>query len=124
MAQTSKLRVGVIFGGRSGEHEVSLMSARSILSVLDQDQYDVISIGITHDGVWLTGENVIEAFSKGDIDQLDLVTIPPDPVHNGLYMLTQQPVAGYSGPLNLSGELNVIFPVLHGSYGEDGTIQG
>ncbi len=59
-----KLRVGVIFGGRSGEHEISLMSARSVLSVLDPLRYEVIQIGITQEGSWLTGENVLEAMQN------------------------------------------------------------
>jgi D-alanine-D-alanine ligase len=70
MVQKEKLRVGVLFGGRSGEHEVSLMSARSILSVLDNEKYDVKTIGITHEGVWLSGENVIDAFSNGNLTSL------------------------------------------------------
>ncbi len=55
-----KINIGVIFGGRSGEHEVSLMSARSILSVLDPEKYEVTQIGITHEGSWLVGEDVLE----------------------------------------------------------------
>jgi D-alanine-D-alanine ligase len=124
MVQTDKLRVGVVFGGRSGEHEVSLMSARSILSVLGGDLYEVISIGITHEGVWLTGENVIEAFSSGDVDHLDPVTFPPDPVHKGLYKLMSESGVRDSRTQDNFGALDVVFPVLHGSYGEDGTIQG
>jgi D-alanine-D-alanine ligase len=124
MAQTGKLRLGVVFGGRSGEHEVSLMSARSVLGVLDRERYDVISIGITHEGVWLTGENVIEAFSSGDVDHLDPVTLPPDPVHRGLYKYISDFHFGQKEVLDIFDGLDVVFPVLHGSYGEDGTIQG
>jgi D-alanine-D-alanine ligase len=61
-----KLTVAVLFGGRSGEHEVSLMSARSVLSVLDRSRYNVVEIGITHDGTWLTGNNVLEALDQGN----------------------------------------------------------
>ena len=57
-----KLRIGVIFGGRSGEHEVSLMSARSVLSVLDPQKYEVFEIGITHEGTWFSGNDVLKAF--------------------------------------------------------------
>ena len=56
-----KLTLAVLFGGRSGEHEVSLMSARSVLEALDKDKYQVFQVGITHDGAWLTGDDVIGA---------------------------------------------------------------
>ena len=59
-----KLHIAIIFGGRSGEHEVSLMSARSVLSVLDVNKYEVTQIGITREGAWLTGENVLEKFEN------------------------------------------------------------
>ena len=59
---TKKLRVAVLFGGRSGEHDVSLMSARSVVSVLDPERYEVVQVGITLDGNWLTGPNALEAF--------------------------------------------------------------
>ncbi|MCP6756081.1 hypothetical protein NL533_31135, partial [Klebsiella pneumoniae] len=65
-----KRRIAIIFGGRSGEHEVSLMSARSVLSVLDHARYDVIEIGITHDGAWLTGQNALAAFEQGKTETL------------------------------------------------------
>ena len=65
-----KLRVAVLFGGRSGEHDVSLMSARSVLSVLDPERYEVIQIGITLDGDWLTGPNVLDAFQNNDLKNL------------------------------------------------------
>ncbi|MGB7115783.1 MAG: D-alanine--D-alanine ligase A, partial [Anaerolineales bacterium] len=73
MKKKSKIRIGVIFGGRSGEHEVSLMSARSILSALDPDTYIVTQIGITHDGDWLVGENVLGAMIEGDYRNLNPV---------------------------------------------------
>jgi D-alanine-D-alanine ligase len=58
---SKKINIAVLFGGRSGEHEVSLMSARSVLSVLDKEKYNIIEIGITHEGRWLTGEKVLDA---------------------------------------------------------------
>ena len=61
----NKIRIAVLFGGRSGEHEVSLMSARSVLPALDPEKYDIIQIGITKEGVWLAGENILEALSDG-----------------------------------------------------------
>ncbi len=116
-----KIRIAVIFGGRSGEHAVSLMSARSILSVLSPDQYEVTQIGITEDGRWLSGENVLEAFAARNTAGLLPVTLLPDPADNTLYALHQETSSKNLQPF---AALDVIFPVLHGSFGEDGTIQG
>lgn len=103
----SKLRVAVIFGGRSGEHDVSLMSARSVLSVLDPAKYEVTQIGITREGHWLTGDDVIGKFENGKLNGLEHFVLSADPsVRNTQY------------------EADVFFPVLHGTFGEDGTIQG
>ena len=113
-----KLHVAVIFGGRSGEHEVSLMSARSVLSVLDVNKYDVTQIGITHGGLWLTGEDVLGKFENNEMDRLLPVIISPDPSEKGIYILE-----GVSG-LRKWSNVDVYFPVLHGTFGEDGTIQG
>jgi D-alanine-D-alanine ligase len=119
-----RLRVGVIFGGRSGEHEVSLMSARSVLQALDPQRYLVTEIGITHRGAWLaarpgSGISALAAFEAGKLELLTPVSILPDPARAGLYGLG---VDGSQWEL-LTG-LDVIFPVLHGTFGEDGTIQG
>jgi D-alanine-D-alanine ligase len=117
-----KLRVAVLFGGRSGEHDVSLMSARSVLSVLDPERYDVIQIGITLDGNWLTGKNVLDAFEKGDLKDLDRVIPPTDPAsRKSLYVLRSTKVGE---KLETLAAVDVFFPVLHGPFGEDGTIQG
>lgn len=113
-----KIRVGVIFGGRSGEHEVSLMSARSVLSVLDPQKYTVTQIGITHDGAWVTGENVWQALNDNKTAGLDRAVIFGDPSRPGLYRVDA------AGSLSLVTPLDVIFPVLHGTFGEDGTLQG
>jgi len=113
-----KLRVAVIFGGRSGEHEVSLMSARSVLSVLDPAKYEVTQIGITHDGTWFTGEDVLGKFENNKLDGLLPVVISPDPSERGIYVLE-----GFSG-LRKWSDIDVFFPVLHGTFGEDGTMQG
>jgi D-alanine-D-alanine ligase len=116
-----KLRVGVLFGGRSGEHEVSLMSAKSVLAALDPEKYIVTQIGISHEGTWLVGENVLDAFVKNNIGSLQTATILPDPNRMGLFTLN--PVQ--QGELiQMLTRLDVIFPVLHGTFGEDGTIQG
>ncbi len=116
-----RLSVGVIFGGRSGEHEVSLMSARSVLQALDRQKYEVIQIGITHDGAWFSGENVLEAMTRGDTGSLTPVTVFADPGRPGLYAFKKTP----DGELVVKhANLDVIFPVLHGTFGEDGTLQG
>ncbi|MEI6289556.1 MAG: D-alanine--D-alanine ligase family protein [Chloroflexota bacterium] len=114
----AKLRIAVLFGGRSGEHEVSLMSARSVLSVLDQEKYDVIEIGITHEGAWLTGKNVLSAFEQGNTEGLVPAGIFPDPSKPGLY------VFGPESQVREVIPVDVYFPVIHGTYGEDGSIQG
>ncbi len=113
-----KLNLAVLFGGRSGEHEVSLMSARSVLEVLDMDKYQVFQVGITHDGAWLTGEDAIGAFERGDSSGLDAATLLPEPGDRGLY--TRKDATG----LSRITDLDVAVPILHGPYGEDGTIQG
>jgi len=113
-----KLRVAVLFGGRSGEHEVSLMSARSVLSVLDPAKYEVTQIGITHEGTWLTGEDVLGKFENSHTDGLLSAMFSPDPSEKGIYILE-----GFSG-LRKWTDVDVFFPVLHGTFGEDGTLQG
>ena len=110
-----KLRVGVLFGGRSGEHEVSLTSAASVLRALDPARYDVVPIGITHDGRWRLTDGAIGADGRlllpdGDDD----VHLLPEPGAGGA-------LTGASGD---TGSLDVIIPVLHGTFGEDGTVQG
>jgi D-alanine-D-alanine ligase len=106
-----KLRVGILFGGKSGEHEVSLLSARSILKAIDRKKYDVVELGITKEGRWLQsgaaqgllgGEAVTDAASG----------------ESGLSI-----VSAAAEPETRTG-LDVVFPVLHGTFGEDGTIQG
>lgn len=114
----NKLHIAVLFGGRSGEHDVSLMSARSVLSVLDPAKYEVTQIGITREGVWLTGEDVLEKFENTTTDGLLPVVVFPDPSEKGVYVLE-----GLSG-LKKWADVDVFFPVLHGTFGEDGTIQG
>ena len=117
----NKLRVGVIFGGRSGEHEISLMSARSVLGSLDPLRYEVTQIGITQEGAWLTGANVLEAMQSGRLDELHGAALLPDPVWAGINIIqkTEQGLL-----IKLFTRLDVIFPVLHGTFGEDGTLQG
>jgi D-alanine-D-alanine ligase len=104
-----KLRIGVIFGGRSGEHEVSLRSAASVIEAIDKSKYDVVPIAITKEGNWLG-----PAASRGSAG--DDVAILGDPSRRGLMKLD---VEGQPPE-----RLDAVFPVLHGTYGEDGTIQG
>jgi D-alanine-D-alanine ligase len=112
-----KLSLGVIFGGRSGEHEVSLMSARSILSVLDTQKYTVHQIGITQTGAWITGPNVLEALETNRTAGLPSAVLLPEPGRAALSVL-------HNGSLAEEIHLDVVFPVLHGTFGEDGTLQG
>jgi D-alanine-D-alanine ligase len=121
MSKKSKLRVAVIFGGRSGEHEVSLMSARSVLEALDRSQYEIIEIGITHEGEWRIGENVLDAM-EGKADNLLPAALIPDPTRPGVYHIRS--TSQYGETLESVTGLDVIFPVLHGTFGEDGTLQG
>jgi D-alanine-D-alanine ligase len=113
----AKLQVLVLFGGRSGEYDVSLMSARSVLSVLEPSRYDVTQVGITREGKWLTGVDVITAFEKNELTTLKEATLRHEPGKPWLYEVSQ------SGLLPTK-KIDVVFPVLHGTFGEDGTLQG
>ncbi|HLH60690.1 MAG TPA: D-alanine--D-alanine ligase [Ktedonobacteraceae bacterium] len=120
-----KIRIGLIFGGRSGEHEVSLASANSVMANLDKDKYEVVPIGITKEGSWLLGTEPRQLIAAeqsvgedtGD-EQTTAVTLTGDPHVRRLI-----PLKGGEMPGN-QGALDVIFPVLHGTYGEDGALQG
>lgn len=111
---TQPLRVGVIFGGRSGEHEVSLASARAVIQTLSASGHTVMPIAISKSGRWLSGPKALSTLQRGSdiLQSTDLIT--PD----GTGMLTS---LEQHGKLT---KLDVVFPVLHGSYGEDGTMQG
>jgi D-alanine-D-alanine ligase len=116
-----KLKIAVLFGGRSGEHEVSLDSARSVLGVLDPKKYEVFQVGITHAGAWLTGPDALSALEKGRSEELLPCTILPDTTRAGLFVLRSM---NHTQALEKLTDLDVVFPVLHGTYGEDGTLQG
>ncbi|GAP20285.1 D-alanine--D-alanine ligase family protein [Leptolinea tardivitalis] len=116
-----KIHIGVIFGGRSGEHAVSLMSARSVLSVMDTSKYDITQIGITKNGVWYTGEDVLSALEKEDFSGLQKAILLPVPGEASLYSIRD---TSSGSVLELAAQLDIIFPVLHGTFGEDGTLQG
>jgi D-alanine-D-alanine ligase len=118
---TKKLRIGVVFGGRSAEHEVSLVSGSSIMTGLDKDKYEIIPIGISKSGKWLAGPEALALLTSGNTEQAQRVFLPADPNCKALENLTN------SHPQKTGGawqQLDVLFPVLHGTYGEDGTIQG
>jgi D-alanine-D-alanine ligase len=142
----SKLRVGILFGGRSGEHEVSLLSAASVLKAIDKDKYEVVPIGITKEGRWLTparaerllrGEDHHEETGRhlraGDpqatpgaavLSKGESVIVPPVPQSHGLVPFESASGGEHAHPIEHSIEVDVIFPVLHGTFGEDGTVQG
>jgi D-alanine-D-alanine ligase len=134
----NKLRVGILFGGRSGEHEVSLLSAASVLKAINKDKYEVVPIGITKEGRWLTdthAERLLRGpkesarhLRAGDPETTpgaavlargEAVIVPPMPQSHGLIPFESAASAGQEGI-----DVDVIFPVLHGTFGEDGTIQG
>jgi D-alanine-D-alanine ligase len=140
-----KLRVGILFGGRSGEHEVSLLSAASVLNAIDKEKYEVVPIGITKDGRWLTAEhaeNLLQGkimleprnLRAGDPETTpsaavlargEAVVVPPEPVHRQTGLVPfQTDAAMMRRASDRAINVDVIFPVLHGTFGEDGTIQG
>ncbi|MCK4450095.1 MAG: D-alanine--D-alanine ligase, partial [Anaerolineae bacterium] len=116
-----KIRVGVIFGGRSGEHEVSLASARSVMSAMDKEKYEIVPIGITKEGRWIASGDPLMALEAGDAGVSQPVALLGDPSRRGLMRLEDTDQAVKATRL---AELDVVFPVLHGPYGEDGTVQG
>jgi D-alanine-D-alanine ligase len=121
-----KVRVGVIFGGRSGEHEVSIRSARAVIEAIDRERFEVVPLAIGKDGRWLSpAESAAllpaparEALPASVSESHTALTIVGDPSRSGLHRLD-----GSEGAAG-SSSLDVVFPVLHGPYGEDGTIQG
>ena len=135
-----KLRVGILFGGRSGEHEVSLLSAASVLQAMDQNKYDVHLIGITRDGRWLTANDAAHLLPSSTGEAHHLRAGDPEATPGAALLehgkeVVVQPVpssAEHTGSslatLRTSAEkslnVDVIFPVLHGTFGEDGTVQG
>jgi D-alanine-D-alanine ligase len=123
-----KLRVGILFGGRSGEHEVSLLSAASVLKAIDREKFDVAPIGITKEGRWLAAgdaHNLLEGDGSEGLRRLragDPETTPGAKLLQEGIPTLMAPMPGPQGPHGKA--LDVVFPVLHGTFGEDGTIQG
>ncbi len=133
--------MGVVFGGKSGEHEVSLQSARSVMAALDKERYELVPIAIDKAGRWHGGERAL-AWLRGEAEASVLAGETSAPLLEnrdgepaaatagaaGLQVVPGAAVTGERGgervPEAVVGEIDVVFPVLHGSYGEDGTIQG
>lgn len=126
MSTSGRIRVGVVFGGRSGEHEVSLVSAQSIMKALDSSKYEVIPIGVSKQGTWVVGADP-KKFLPAPEEQKRLDVAPAeaagktavvgDPSHQGMILLDRQNA-------HQQVKLDVVFPIMHGTYGEDGTLQG
>ncbi len=110
---SGKLNVGVVFGGRSTEHQVSLVSATSVLEYLNP-KYEIIPIGIAPDGRWFSGDSILESFKKHYYPNDQQVVLPADPTDQHLRFVNS----------SKKQPLDVVFPVLHGTFGEDGAIQG
>ncbi|MEP6705620.1 MAG: D-alanine--D-alanine ligase A, partial [Acidobacteriota bacterium] len=118
-----KIRVGVIFGGRSGEHEVAIRSAKTVIEQIDPKKYDVVPIAITHDGQWLSPADSIKQFPdhtqhvfrevSGEASNAS-IALSGESNRGGLTVLD-----GDGGTM----PVDVMFPVLHGTFGEDGTVQ-
>ncbi len=117
----SRTRLAVVFGGRSTEHAISCVSAGSILAAVDRDRYDVVAVGITQEGRWvLAADDPAQLALSGrelpSVKDGQAIALPGDPTSGGLVPLEDGP--------GVLGAVDVVFPVLHGPYGEDGTLQG
>src|SRR5258707_6999194 len=135
MVNVKKLRVGIIYGGRSGEHEVSLASAAAVFQNLDPARYDAVAIRIEEAGRWsmpgrpptqIAAADVIKSIGQGE-SKADLPRETHPVAHPGgdTLLTIDRPASSGQGPATVTGmSLDVVFPVLHGPYGEDGTVQG
>ncbi len=141
-----KIRVGILFGGRSGEHEISLLSAASVFNAIDKDKYEVVPIGITKEGRWVTAgqaERLLQGkfedhkhLRAGDPEATpgaavlakgEAVVVPPEPQRHGAMTPFETDASSHALTRRAADRainVDVIFPVLHGTFGEDGTIQG
>ena len=121
--KAGRLRVAVVFGGRSAEHAISCVSAGSVIAALDPDRYEVVPVGIATDGRWVLADGDQRmAITDGSLPEVTggtAVSLVGDPEGRGFAVL--EPGAAVGRALT---EVDVVFPVLHGTYGEDGTIQG
>jgi D-alanine-D-alanine ligase len=118
-----KLRIGLIFGGRSAEHEVSLISAQGVMRAIDQGKYTVVPIGITKEGRWLASGDPWQALNSGVTTESTPAALLAEPTQRGLMCLEEGEEGNRLTAVRLS-QIDVLFPVLHGPYGEDGTVQG
>jgi len=128
---TKKLRLGILFGGRSGEHDVSLTSAASVLKALDPAKYEVVPIGITRDGSWRVGPAAEKLLPEGGHHSSAAEKFLPGVLKSGTPVIASaDPTTPQLVPMNSASlaksrpQIDVIFPVLHGTFGEDGTLQG
>lgn len=117
MPKQKKIRVGVLFGGRSPEHEVSLVSAKNVISALDREKYEVVGIGITKEGKWVHVDKTLGLSNLEDAPRLKEIILSNNPQATGFYFLENNSPTKFQ-------KLDVIFPVLHGVFGEDGSLQG
>jgi D-alanine-D-alanine ligase len=118
-----KIRVAVVFGGRSTEHKISCLSAGSVLAYLDRDRFEVVPVGITPSGAWVLGPDdprALEIHNRQlpSVDSGSALALPGDPTTGGLVSVEPGREA------EIVSTVDVVFPLLHGAFGEDGTIQG
>src|SRR5271168_4129945 len=125
MAEKKKLRVGVLFGGRSGEHEISLRSALTVMSAMDPARYEIVPIGIGRDGRWYLERNALKMLAEKTPHLAALsaggtqVTLLPHPEGRALVATPTDGARGDVRAQDAIPGLDVVFPVLHGTYGED-----
>jgi len=128
-----RLRVGVLFGGRSSEHEVSLMSARSVLAALSPDKYDIVQIGITKEGTWRVSADAVDRLIEraaatgtleGEVAGTTPVALLADPSRGGQLVPEAESGSGVPARAGIDRPIDVVFPLIHGATGEDGAIQG
>ncbi|NLI70230.1 MAG: D-alanine--D-alanine ligase [Firmicutes bacterium] len=120
----TKIKIAVVFGGRSGEHEVSLRSAASIMETLDRKRYEILPVGITREGTWIAGGNSWGVLSKNETpEDCFRATLVTDPTCPGFFLWAGRD-DGEKYDIQSFRKVDVVFPVLHGPYGEDGAIQG
>jgi len=120
-----KLNVGIIFGGRSQEHEISLMSATSIIKAIDKEKYDYLPIGITKSGQWMIYNGPIEKIETGEWEEIANKQLMENPDGNLFSVIPMGSMENTEDLINFLGnKVDAVFPVLHGPFGEDGTIQG
>jgi D-alanine-D-alanine ligase len=122
---TKKVRVGLIFGGKSGEHEVSLASAQSVARAIDKEKYEVVLIGIAKDGRWIAGADALKQLAAASPTPL-LSAEDETPIDTSAIETanTRELVPGANGATSPLSAIDVAFPLVHGPFGEDGTIQG